>query len=108
MRASVLRKNGVKLQDVVKILEDIDVMDGAKEFLEWLKPIVPRAFLLTDSFEEYALPIFQKLGHPMVFCNFLEADEEGFLTRHVVRVRGQKRLAVEEFQRLNFRIISIG
>ena len=36
------------------------------------------SFLFT---KEYALPIFDQLGHPMVFCNFFEADEEGFLKR---------------------------
>jgi len=108
MRASILRKNGLKLQDVVKIMEDIDVMDGAKEFLEWLKPIVPRAFLLTDSFEEYALPIFDKLGHPMIFCNFLEADKVGYINKLIVRLKGQKLKTVHELQRLNFRILAVG
>jgi len=107
-RAKVLRDNGIKLQNVFDKLAGIDPLPGALDFMSWLKPIVPRSFMITDSFEEYALPIFQKLGHPMVLCNFLEADEEGFMSRHVVRVTGQKRMAVEEFQRLNFRIISIG
>jgi len=107
-RAKILKEHGIKLQNVFDKVSGIDPLPGAIDFLSWLKPVVPRSFMITDSFEEYALPIFQKLGHPMVFCNFLEPDEEGFLSRHVVRVRGQKRLAVEEFQRLNFRIISIG
>merc|ERR1719321_88716 len=54
----------------------------------------------------------------MVFCNFLEADKEGFLAKSVLRMRKpagwgstcsfQKSKAVEEFQRLNFRIIAVG
>jgi len=107
-RAKILKAHGIKLQSVFDKVAGIDPLPGALDFMSWLKPIVPRSFMMTDSFEEYALPILQKLGHPMVLCNFLEADEEGFMARHVVRVRGQKRLAVEEFQRLNFRIISIG
>jgi phosphoserine/homoserine phosphotransferase len=107
-RASSLRRNGVKLQDVVNIMEDLDVLPGAKDFMEWLKPIVPRAFILTDSFEEYALPMFHKLGHPMVFCNFLEADQEGYMNKLVVRVKDQKLKTVQELQRLNFRIIAVG
>jgi len=83
-------------------------LPGAKDFLTWLKPFVPRCFMISDSFEEFAMPVFQKLGHPMVFCNFLESDDEGYLARHVVRLQDQKRLAVEEFQRLNFRVIAIG
>jgi len=108
MRIKILRDNGIKLQTVFDKLKGIDPLPGALDFISWLKPIVPRSFMITDSFEEYALPIFEKLKHPMVFCNFLEADDEGFMARHVVRVNGQKKLAVKEFQQLNFRIIAIG
>jgi len=107
-RCDALRKNGVKLQDVFKIVEGLGVLPGAKDFVEWLKPTVPRTFILTDGFEEYALPIFDQLGHPMVFSNFLEADKEGYLSKHIVRLKDQKLKAVQEFQRLNFRIIAVG
>eukprot|EP00928_Gymnodinium_smaydae_P043873 TRINITY_DN2931_c0_g1_i1.p1 TRINITY_DN2931_c0_g1~~TRINITY_DN2931_c0_g1_i1.p1 ORF type:complete len:607 (+),score=131.95 TRINITY_DN2931_c0_g1_i1:56-1822(+) len=107
-RANVLRKNNVKLQEVFKVMETLDVLPGAKEFLEWLKPIVPRAFMITDSFEEYALPMFDKLGHPMVCCNFVEADKDGFMNKLIVRVKDQKLKTVEELQRLNFRVIAVG
>eukprot|EP00928_Gymnodinium_smaydae_P060841 TRINITY_DN4467_c0_g1_i1.p1 TRINITY_DN4467_c0_g1~~TRINITY_DN4467_c0_g1_i1.p1 ORF type:complete len:455 (-),score=90.23 TRINITY_DN4467_c0_g1_i1:154-1518(-) len=107
-RARLLRKNNIKLQEVFKVMETLDVLPGAKEFLAWLKPIVPRTFMLTDSFEEYALPIFDKLGHPMVCCNFVEADQDGFMNRLVVRAKNQKLKTVEELQRLNFRVIAVG
>jgi phosphoserine/homoserine phosphotransferase len=108
LRSKIMRENGIKLQSFFDMLKNIEPLPGAKEFLAWLKPLVPRSFMLTDTFEEYALPVFAKLGHPMVFSNFLESDHEGYMTQHVVRLAGQKKLAVEEFQRLNFRIIAIG
>jgi len=117
-RAAVLRQNNIKLQQMFKVVERLEPLDGAKKFLQWLKATVPRAFLVTDIFEEYAQAMCEKLGHPMVFCNFLEADKEGFLARNVVRMRSpagwgstssyQKTKCVEEFQRLNFRIIAVG
>jgi len=108
LRTAALRRNGIKLCDVVDIMDGLDVLPGAIDFLEWLKPIVPRAFIITDGFEEYALPIFDKLGHPMVFCNFLEADKEGYLSKLVIRLKDQKLKTVQELQRLNFRIIAVG
>merc|ERR1719213_940255 len=99
LRANALRKHGVKLQDIVNIMDGLDLLPGAKEFVKWLKPIVPRTFMLTDGFEEYALPIFDKLGHPMVFCNFLEADSRGFVDKLVVRLKDQKLKTVQELQR---------
>lgn len=108
IRASALRNHGKKLQDVVNVMDDIQVLPGATEFLEWLKPIVPRTFMVSDGFEEYALPIFDQLGHPMVLCNFVEADKQGFMSKLIVRLQGQKVKTVEELQRLNFRIIAVG
>jgi len=107
-RKRVMRDNGIKLQKLFEVVEVIDPMPGAQAFLEWLKPIVPRSFIISDTFEEYAVSIFEKLGHPMVFCNFLSSDEDGYFSESVVRVHGQKRLAVEEFQQLNFKVIAIG
>eukprot|EP00913_Durusdinium_trenchii_P024549 g23046.t1 len=81
LRSSALRTNGVKLQQIVDIMDGLELLPGATQFLAWLKPIVPRTFMITDGPEEYALPIFDQLEHPMVFCNFFEADDEGFLKR---------------------------
>jgi len=107
-RASTLRNHGIKLRSIVDIMDGLDVLPGATDFLQWLKPIVPRTFMITDGFEEYALPIFDKLGHPMVFCNFVEADTEGYLNKLITRLPDQKLKTVEELQRLNFRIIAVG
>lgn len=107
-RVSILRKHNVRLQDVLSVMEDLDVLPGAVEFLEWLKPIVPRSFVITDGFEEYALPIFDKLGHPMVFCNFVDADKDGFMNKLIYRLMHQKLEMVREMQRLNFRVIAVG
>lgn len=108
IRATALRKHGQKLQDVFNFMEELDILPGAKEFLEWLKPHVPRTVLITDGFEEYANPIFDKLGHPMVFCNFLEADREGYMARLILRLTDQKIKTVEELQRLNFKVMAVG
>jgi phosphoserine/homoserine phosphotransferase len=89
-------------------LDELDALPGAIDFLEWLKPIVPRSFLITDGFEEYALPICERLGHPMVFCNFVEGDKEGYMNHLIIRLKSQKLRTVEELQRLNFRIIAVG
>eukprot|EP00933_Yihiella_yeosuensis_P071718 TRINITY_DN79957_c0_g1_i1.p1 TRINITY_DN79957_c0_g1~~TRINITY_DN79957_c0_g1_i1.p1 ORF type:complete len:586 (+),score=105.51 TRINITY_DN79957_c0_g1_i1:144-1901(+) len=108
LRASALRAAGVKLWEIERIMQELELLPGATEFLEWLKPIVPRAFMITDGPEEYALPIFDQLGHPMVFCNFLEADSEGYMNKLIVRLKDQKLKTVQELQRLNFRIIAVG
>merc|ERR1740130_2650434 len=86
-RARIMRDRGIKLQKLYDVMQVVEPLPGASDFLKWLKPIVPRSFMLTDTFKEYAVPIFNKLGHPMVMCNFIEADEEGYMTKHVVRLQ---------------------
>merc|ERR1719161_1684408 len=93
------------MKDVVQNLEPLP---GCKEFLKFLKTVVPRVLLLTDTFEEYAMPMFEKLGYPSVFCHSLTVNEENFITGHRLRLRDQKRKTVESFQRLNYRVIPVG
>merc|ERR1719424_1275855 len=107
-RINVLRKNGIKLKDMIDVVQDMEPLPGCRDFLTWLNKTVPRVLLLTDTFEEYAMPMFEKLGYPSVFCHSLTIDDEGYITGHRLRLRDQKRKAVESFQRLNYRIISIG
>merc|ERR550532_1750431 len=107
-RIDVLRRNGIKLEDMKGVVQNMEPLPGCKDFLAWLKSVVPRVLLLTDTFEEYAMPLFDKLGFPSVFCNSLTVSEQGDITGHILRLRDQKRKAVESFHRLNFRVIAIG
>merc|ERR1719265_301035 len=56
-RMQVLRKHNVKLHEVLRIVDQVEPFPGAKDFLAWTKPIVPRTFMVTDTFEEYAMNI---------------------------------------------------
>uniref|UniRef100_A0A7S1NU82 phosphoserine phosphatase n=1 Tax=Eutreptiella gymnastica TaxID=73025 RepID=A0A7S1NU82_9EUGL len=107
-RCDLLREHGITIKDMLEVVKDLKPLPGAREFLEWLKPLVPRVLLLTDTFEEYAMPMFEQLGYPCVFCNSLVVDEQGYITDHIMRLKDQKRRAVESFQRLNFRCIAVG
>ena len=36
-RGAVLRQNNIKLQQMFKVVERLEPLDGAKKFLQWLK-----------------------------------------------------------------------
>jgi len=91
-----------------EVVASLEPLEGAMETLQWLQSRVPRAFLLTDTFQEYAMPMIEKLGYPCVFCHSVDVDEDGYITKHCLRLRDQKRLSVEAFQRLGHRIIAVG
>jgi phosphoserine/homoserine phosphotransferase len=107
-RISLLRENGVKLEDIKTVVESLEPLEGAKELLQWLYPKCPRIIILTDTFENYAQPMFDKLGNFPVFCHSLEVDEEGFLVKHKLRLTDQKKKSVEALQALNFKCVAIG
>jgi len=98
-RIDALRRNNIKLQDMKDVVQGMEPLPGCKEFLRWLRSAVPRVVLLTDTFEEYAMPIFEKLEYGSVFCNSLVVNEDDTITGHILRLRDQKRKAVEAFQR---------
>eukprot|EP00971_Amphidinium_carterae_P093129 1843546-Amphidinium_carterae.1 len=61
--------------------------------------------------------MFEQLGYPSVVRSSRRfpiaikergVDDEGFIVGHKLRLRDQKRKAVESFQRLNFRVIAVG
>ncbi|CAE7909692.1 thrH, partial [Symbiodinium sp. KB8] len=56
-RINLLRENNIKITDMIEVVKDLKPLPGAREFLDWLKPLVPRILLLTDTFEEYAMPM---------------------------------------------------
>jgi phosphoserine/homoserine phosphotransferase len=52
--------------------------------------------------------MFDQLGQFTVFCHSLQIDGDGFIEKHIFRLKDQKRKAVESLQGLNFKCIAIG
>jgi phosphoserine/homoserine phosphotransferase len=107
-RIDILKKNNIKLSNLREAVAGMEPLPGAVETLAELYKICPRIFILTDTFENYAQPMFEQLGQFTVFCHSLKIDEEGFIEKHVLRLSDQKRKAVESLHNLNFKCIAIG
>ena len=107
MRLSVLDKHGLTLADVEKVVETMDPLEGAREFLDWLR-IRTEVIILTDTFREFALPLIAKLGHPTMFCHSLEVAEDKRIVNYCLRQQDQKKKAVLALKGLNLRIVAAG
>ena len=107
-RIDVLRKNNLKLDDIRAAVAAMEPLPGAVSMLASLYQLCPRIFILTDTFENYAQPMINKLGQYVVFCHSLEIDNDGFIKKHLLRLKDQKRKAVEALEGLNFKTIAIG
>jgi phosphoserine/homoserine phosphotransferase len=107
MRIDILRDNGLTLGDIQEVISTMDPLPGAADFIGWIRREA-QAVILSDTFYEFALPLMEKLGHPTLFCNSIETDDDNIITDYHLRTRDGKRKAVEAFKNINFRVIAVG
>ena len=106
-RIDLLRKNGLKLRDIQKVIGDMDVLPGAADFVKDLRERA-QFIILSDTFEEFARPLMAKLCYPTLFCNRFEITPDGFVSKHVLRHQNGKKAAVAAFKTLNFKVFAAG
>ncbi|MBR0399247.1 MAG: bifunctional phosphoserine phosphatase/homoserine phosphotransferase ThrH [Mogibacterium sp.] len=106
-RINILREHGMTLKDVQNTIAKIDPMPGAKEFLDELRSIVPTC-ILSDTFTQFAQPLMEKLGWPMLFCNELVIDEDGYIADIRMRCEHSKLTTVRALQSMGYETIAAG
>jgi len=82
-------------------------LDGAKEFLAWLRRQC-QVVILSDTFVQFAAPLMRQLDYPTIFCNSLEVGANGKIVNYHLRVKDQKRASVLALKNLNFRVVAAG
>ena len=106
-RLQILKRANLKITDIQKVIRSMEPLDGALEFLEWLREAF-QLILVSDTFVEFADPLLQKLGRPTLFCNSLIIDPDGTIADYRLRQRDGKRHVVEALKSLGFAVISVG
>lgn len=106
-RLKLLKKNDISIKDIQTVIEKMEPLPGAIEFIKWLQN-VSQVIILTDSYIEFVKPLFKKLGNPTVFCHNLEIDTEGYIIDYHIRIKEMKKVSVEKFKELNYNVIAVG
>lgn len=106
-RLDILREHGLKLSDIQSVINSIEPLEGAKEFLDELRSIT-QVVILSDTFREFASPLMKKLAWPTIFCNSLVVDDDGNITGYTLRQKDGKRKAIEHLQGMGFRCFAAG
>ena len=75
-RLGILKEHGLGLKEIQATIAKIDPLPGAKAFLDELRATT-QVIILSDTFEEFAKPLMEKLGWPTIFCNSLEVADSG-------------------------------
>lgn len=106
-RLSILKKEGIRLKDIQKVITTIRPLPGAKDFLNKLRANHP-VIILSDTYEEFARPLMEKLGRPLILCNSLQTDRKGFITNYRLRQKNGKQKAVEALRRIGYTVHAAG
>ncbi len=106
-RLQILRDNNLTIHDIQDVIASLDPLPGAIEFVRNLRASY-QLIILSDTFYEFADPFMTKLARPTLFCNSLQIDDNGMISDYVLRQTDGKRHAVEAFESLNFRTVSVG
>jgi len=106
-RLALLDANGLTIKEIQEVISTLKPLDGAAEFLDWLRTEF-QVLILSDTFYEFAFPLMKQLGFPTLFCHSLELDANQRITNYKIRLSDQKTKAVKSLQELNFKIIASG
>lgn len=106
MRLDILEKNNLGIKEVKQVVENMEPLEGAKEFLDWLRERA-QVVILTGSYYDYIMPLIKKLGNPFMCANKLEI-KDGKICGYKLREKDGKIEMVSRFRNANFEVIAIG
>ncbi|MBQ9415301.1 MAG: bifunctional phosphoserine phosphatase/homoserine phosphotransferase ThrH [Clostridia bacterium] len=106
-RLGILKEHGLGLAQVQKVIGTIDPFPGALAFLNALRERT-QVLILSDTFEQFAMPLMKKLAYPTLFCNTLEVGPDGMIEGFRMRVEKSKLATVRALQSIGFETIASG
>ena len=106
-RLGILKEHGLGLKEIQATIAKIDPLPGAKDFLDELRSIT-QVLILSDTFEQFAKPLMEKLNWPTIFCNTLEVGEGGEITGYKMRCEKSKLTTVKALQSIGYETIAAG
>ena len=106
-RLAILDENNLKIDDIKAVIATMNPLEGAVEFLNWLRSRT-QIIVVSDTFDQFARPLMEKLGWPTLFCHTLSIAPDGFITDYVLRQKDAKRETVISLKSLNYNTIAMG
>ncbi|TVR67024.1 MAG: bifunctional phosphoserine phosphatase/homoserine phosphotransferase ThrH [Spirochaetaceae bacterium] len=106
-RLGILDRHGVTLPDITGVIASMEPLEGALTFLSTLRERT-QVVILSDTFQEFAKPLMQRLKWPTLFCNSLSVDDAGRITGYQLRQEDGKREAVRALSTMNLTVYAAG
>ena len=106
-RLGILKEHELGLKQIQETIAKIQPLEGAREFLDELRSVA-QVILISDTFEQFAAPLMEKLGRPTLLCNTLDVAEDGEITGFRMRIEDSKLSTVKAFQSIGYDTIAAG
>jgi len=106
-RLRILDQHGLKLADIQEVIATLKPLDGAVEFVDWLRERF-QVVILSDTFYEFSQPLMRQLGFPTLLCHKLITDESDRVVGYQLRQKDPKRQSVIALKSLYYRVIAAG
>lgn len=106
-RLDLLDEHGLTLPLIQEVIAGLAPLPGAVDFIAELRERGVQVVVLSDTFEQFALPLVRQLGWPTILCHRLEVDGDR-IVGYRLRMPDQKRAAVQAFQSLGYRVLAAG
>ncbi|WP_419810774.1 bifunctional phosphoserine phosphatase/homoserine phosphotransferase ThrH [Bacterioplanoides sp.] len=106
-RLRILDENNLKIQDIQEVIATLAPLEGAREFVDWLRERF-QVIILSDTFYEFSQPLMRQLGFPTLFCHRLITDDEGRVVDYKLRQADPKRQSIRALQTIYYRTIAAG
>ncbi|MUH51109.1 MAG: bifunctional phosphoserine phosphatase/homoserine phosphotransferase ThrH [Actinobacteria bacterium] len=105
-RLQLLDQHGLTMSMIADVIGGLAPLDGAREFLDTLRSKT-QVLLLSDTFEQFGLPLMRHLGYPTLICHRLVVHDDRIVD-YRLRMPDQKRHAVKALHGLNYRVVAAG
>ncbi len=106
-RLAILKENSLKLKDIQDVIETMEPLPGALEFLNWLRAKT-QVIIVSDTFVQFAGPLMKKLGYPTLFCHTLEISNHNIIQGYRLRQKNGKQKTVQAMRTLKYNIVAMG
>ena len=106
-RLRILDEHGLKLKDIQDVIATIRPMEGALEFLWWMRRRT-QVIIVSDTFAQFAEPLMEQLDRPTIFCHNLIVDDDDRITGYKLRQPDPKKKVTQALQSLEYKVVAFG
>ncbi len=106
-RLGILKEHNLKLGDIQAVIKKIDPLEGAVEFLSWIRENY-QVIIVSDTFVEFASPLMEKLGRPTLLCHSLIVEPDGSISGYTLRQQDAKRKVIQAMKNLSYQVLAFG